>query len=906
MHRLLSLGVLAISLLALVYIISTSNLQPTKLTHSKLKEQQVRAKLSNVSIPFIQNTGQTNKQVSFYAKTFAGTVFITKDGQIVYSLPAKDKKIVAIKEVFPNLKKAQVKGEEKAITKVNYFIGKDQSKWRRNIPTYEQVKVGEIAEGIELKLKAYGNKVEKLFFVKPFAEAGEIRVKVEGAKGLRISEGGKLVVETELGEVEFSKPVAFQEAGGKREYVDVAYALVDKETYSFRVGEYDRNGTLVIDPVVASTFLGGGDDDEAFSIAIDNDGNVFIAGETNSDDFPTEGNPHQDTYAGSGDTFVSKLSPDLSKLLVSTFLGGSGSDNARAIAIDPTGNVFVAGYTYSNDFPLAGNPYQDTYARGGDVFVSKLNSDLSNLLASTFLGGRGFDIARAIAIDPTGNVFVTGYTGSSDFPTEGNPYQDARAGSTDAFVSKLSPDLSRLLASTFLGGSSNSDYAYSIAIDNNGNVFVTGYTYSDDFPIAGNPYQGTYAGADAFVSKLSPDLSQLLASTFLGGGSSYDYAYSIAIDNDGNVFVTGITGSDDFPTEGNPYQDARAGSTDTFVSKLSPDLSQLLASTFLGGGDYDYAYAIGIDYDGNVFITGYTYSDDFPLAGNPYQNTRAGERDAFVSKLSPDLSKLLVSTFLGGGNYDIARAIAIDNDGNVFVTGITGSDDFPTEGNPYQDARAGRGDVFVSKLPIASPVPQEEEEEVEERTFGSAKFEDGTYILIDGGGAFTSADSFRNAPYNCSVPSGINVLSSWYSFVVKLDRAGGTAVIKLVFPSDLPDGIRIGKCTREGFKYLPPENVEVIGNSTVVITIKDGSEFDYDGRVDGYVRDPVAIIEPPQQSQPEPQPEPQPQPEPEEPTTPPSEPTTSGGGGGGCSTGGSGLLFALLFFAVPILRRLGR
>ncbi len=843
MQKLFSLGTLSALLLALIYTISNSKLEPTKLTHSKLKEQQVRAKLSNVSIPFIQNTGQTNKQVSFYAKTFAGTVFITKDGQIVYSLPAKDKKIVAIKEVFPNLKKAQVKGEEKAITRVNYFIGKDQSKWRRNIPTYEQVKVGEIAEGIELKLKAYGNKVEKLFFVKPLAEAGEIRVKVEGAKGLRISEGGKLVVETELGEVEFSKPVAFQEAGGKREYVEVAYALFDKETYSFRVGEYDRNRTLVIDPVVASTFLGGSDYDIANSIAIDSAGNVFVTGYTYSTNFPTAGSPFQDSYKGDGDVFISKLNPDFSKLLASTFLGGSSEDIANSIAIDSAGNVFVTGYTYSTNFPTAGSPFQDSYKGNGDAFVSKLNPDLSQLVTSTFLGGNDDDGASAIAIDPAGNVFVAGATdsdgagGTTPFPTTAGAYDTSHNGKGDVFISKLSPDLSRLLASTFLGGS-DGDRANAIAIDPAaGNVFVAGWTKSTNFPTAGSPFQSSYNGGEsAFVSKLNPNLSQLLASTFLGG-SGGNRANAIAIDPAGNVFVAGETWSNDFPTEGSPFQSSYNGSGDAFVSKLNPNLSQLQYSTFLGGNDIDSAYAI-----------------------------------------------------------------AIDSTGNVFVAGETLSNNFPTEGSPYQDTLGGDYDAFIGKLPIASPGE-------EERTFESAKFEDGTSILIMEGGAFTSADQFSNPPYNCSVPSGANILSSWYSFVAKLDRTGGTAVIRLVFPSDLPEGIRIGKCARNGFRYLPPENVEVIGSRIVAITIKDGSEFDYDGRVDGYVRDPVAIIEPPQQSQPEPQPqepqpEPQPQPEPEEPNTPPAEPTTSGGGGGGCSTGGSGVLFALLFFAVPLLRRL--
>ncbi|MFH1373197.1 MAG: SBBP repeat-containing protein [bacterium] len=580
-------------------------------------------------------------------------------------------------------------GEDMLEYKCNYFLGNDPAKWRTNVPNYSAIVYEEIYPGIHLKYYGNGKQMEYDFIVSPGVDFSQIRIQYEGAKSLSIDAAGRLVVQTEWGEVIEQRPVVYQMSGSDRVALVGEFVLKGDKAFGFELSDgYDTNLPLVIDPVlIYSTYLGGSNDEYGYDIAVDASGATYITGDTYSTDFPTV-NPYQ-TDQGYCDVFVTKLSNSGNSLVYSTYLGGSINDWGFSIAVDATGAVYITGDTYSTDFPTV-NPYQ-TYQDKTDVIVTKLSSDGSSIVYSTYLGGNNYESGHGIAVDSSGAAYVTGATASPDFPTE-NPYQTYQGG-YDAFITKLSSGGNSLLYSTYLGGKLGGcgiDRGYHIAVDASGAAYVTGFTESTDFPTE-NPYQTYQGGNDAFVTKLSSSGSSLVYSTYLGG-SVNDLGYGIAVDTYGAVYVTGSTESTDFQTE-NPYQTDQGG-RDVFVTKLSSSGSSLVYSTYLGGNDYERGHGIAVDGSGAAYVTGHTYSKNFPTL-NAYQSDQ-DTIDVFVTKLTTEGSSLVYSTYLGGNNVDYGRGIAVDATGAAYVIGYTESTDFPTE-NPYQTDQGGL-DAFVTKF----------------------------------------------------------------------------------------------------------------------------------------------------------------------------------------------------------------
>ena len=432
---------------------------------------------------------------------------------------------VALKEHQVGVKIGGITGEQPAVTTVNYFTGNDKSKWKTNVPTYNMVNLGAVYEGIELSLKAYGDNVEKLFCVKPGASPACIKVQLDGSKSLRVNHDGQLEADTELGLVKFTRPIAYQEIDGKRVEVDVEYRLSNpKSEYGFTVASYDKTKDLIIDPLLTSTYLGGAGSgtgvDSGNSIVIASDGNIYIAGSTASSSFPVTTGAY-DTFYNSGylgDAFISKLSGDLTSLLAYTYLGGTEWDTVYSITTDSAGNIYVAGQTSSSDFPTTAGAFDVSYNSYYDAFVSKLNGNLTSLLASTYLGGNDTTGGGSIAISPSGDIYVGGWTYSSNFPTTTGAYDNTPNGLWDTFVVKFDGALISLLASTYLGGSS-AESGRSIVIDNGG-IYVAGETNSLNFPTTTGAYDTSLNGDyDAFVVKFDGALTSLLASTYLGGSS---------------------------------------------------------------------------------------------------------------------------------------------------------------------------------------------------------------------------------------------------------------------------------------------------------------------------------------------------------------------------------------------------
>jgi hypothetical protein len=396
-------------------------------------KEAVSAKLATLERGWVKNEGQWDERVLFSAPGYFGTTWVAEDGQLLHVAVKKEEckgktakakacpsKSWVISERWVGGKVQAIKGEEELPTKVSYFVGNDPSKHKTNLPTYRYVSLGEVWSGIEVKLKATQKTVEKLFYVKPGADPSKIVVEVDGAKGLKLSKDGEIIIKTGLGELKLSKPVAWQEKDGKKLPVEVSYKLIGKNRYSFEVAKADPSLPIVIDPILQSTYLGGSDDDKVNAIAIHpQTGEVYVAGDTFSDNFPkTTGGAQKscnncvnDPENPSGDVFVARLNKELTQILQSTYLGGSDYDWANALAINPkTGEVYVAGVAISKNFPKATGGAQGRHGGGEkDAFVARLNKELTQILQSTYLGGSYDDWANALAINPTtGEVYVVG------------------------------------------------------------------------------------------------------------------------------------------------------------------------------------------------------------------------------------------------------------------------------------------------------------------------------------------------------------------------------------------------------------------------------------------------------------------------------------------------------------------
>jgi hypothetical protein len=451
-------------------------------------------------------------------------------------------------------------------------------------------------------------------------------------------------------------------------------------------------------------------------------------------------------------------------LVYSTYLGGDSGDEGFGIAVDASGNAYVTGTTASSNFPIAVG-FQTTLGGGEyDAFVSKVNAAGSALLYSTYLGGSDMDFGRGIAIDTLGNAYVTGYTYSSDFPTTAGAFQTAIAfHDTHVFVSKLNTAGSSLVYSTYLGQSGG---GLGIAVDASGNAYVTG-SASSDFPTTPGAFQTTFAGSgDAFVTKLNTAGSALVYSTYVGG-SVTNVGLSVAVDASGNAYITGTTGSPDFPVTPDAFQTTLSGQENAFVTKLNAAGSALPYSTYLGGSGDDHGGGIGLDASGNAYVTGYTSSSDFPTTLGAFQTTFGGYIDVFVSKLNATGSALLYSTYLGGAGADVGSGIAVDSAGNAYVTGETPSSNFPTTPGAFGTTYAGDGDAFVTELNASGSA-------VLYSTYLSGD-SDGTAIAVDASGntyvtGITWSGNFPTTPGAFQTTEGVGD----DAFVTKLNL--GTSV----------------------------------------------------------------------------------------------------------------------------------
>ena len=596
-------------------------------------------------------------------------------------------------------------------TRANYFLGDDPAAWRTNVASYGRVEFPGVYTGIDLVYYGNQGQLEYDFVVAPGADPRAISLHFGGANGVTLDAAGNLVVQTAAGPLVQHRPVLYQTVGGVRQPVAGSFVLEGSNQVGVTVGRYDPTQALVIDPTLAySSYLGGSGEEMALGLAVDDQGDMFVTGQTSSPDFPTtdgstgDGIPH---------AFVAELDPTGAYLVFATYLGGSGFDRGNAIALDSSGAVYVAGRTNSRNFPrLHPLPYGRTYPGGMfSAFVTRLSATGDSLVYSTYLGGSGNDDALGIAVNAQNQAYVVGGTSSDDFPTTPNAFQYEEIG-TVAFLARINAADSNLLYCSYLGGNASSQRANGVALDAAGNVYVTGQTAAVDFPVVTPAAQENFGGgvSNSFVAKFNPARSgarSLVYSTYLGG-SQDDRGLAIAVDGDGNAYVTGETSSPDFPTV-NAFQPGfQATNYNAFITKVDPTGRSWVFSSYFGGSGWDIAAGIALDAQNNIYLTGMTTSPDFPTV-NPIQGTfGGGNSDGFVAELSADGSGPLFSTYLGGSgdenpDENVVHTgqhngrIAVDGGGTIYVIGNTQSVDFPTV-NALQGSLNGLTNTFLVKI----------------------------------------------------------------------------------------------------------------------------------------------------------------------------------------------------------------
>ena len=671
---------------------------------SATEQAQLAESYGRLPLSFEANAGQTDPHVRYIARGAGYGLYLTAD-QAVLALHrsscgphtplqrqaarergkqtcAADTAVVTMQVEGVAAQGTVPVGEQQLPGTSNYFVGSNPVAWQQGVPTYSKVRYSQVYPGIDLLYYGNQRQLEYDFVVAPHADAAPIRLEFAGVDRLSLDADGDLLLKTRgnanSGEISFRKPVVYQERNGHRELIEGRFTLGRRHTVGFQLGNYDHAQPLVIDPVLAySTYLGG---------------------------------------------------------------NGASGDAAYAIAVDATGDAYVTGETSSGNFPVTAGAYQSANkglaTSTNNAFIAKLNPAGTALVYSTFLGGSGDTAAYALAVDASGNAYVSGSTSAANFPTTAGAIQTAtNAGATgyNAFVTKLNSTGTALVYSTYLGGSGNGngtgDEANGLAVDGSGDAYVVGYTYSSNFPVTPTAFQTTNLAVPnaietAFVAELNPTGTALTFSTLLGGSGSGewgegDIANAVAVDASGNVYVTGQAGSPDFPTTGGAYQTTNPAAANTqtaaFLAKINPTGTGLLYSTYLGGSSSAVGTALAIDGAGDAYLTGFAKNTDFPVTAGAFQaaNNAAGLNagNVFVAKLDPTGSYLIYSTWLGGSGLkistfntdgDAASGLVIDSSGDAYVTGVAFSSNFPVTSGAYQTTSNGAANKtynsFVTEL----------------------------------------------------------------------------------------------------------------------------------------------------------------------------------------------------------------
>lgn len=704
-------------------------LQKETALESTSNANRIRQSYGNLPLYFIENRGQIDSRVGYYSQGAGSSVYFTRQG-ITFSLADSTSRLTPIShrrdkrralsaerwtlklDFIDSNPDLRLRGADKAPATVSYFKG-NQSDGQTEVATYSKVVYENIWPGIDLVYAGTESRLKYTFLVKPGADPNRIKLAYRGADSVSVNREGQLEITTPVGSIRDDKPYSYQESDGQQIEIATRYAVSDDATsvYGFQVGEYDRSKTLVIDPVILTYcgYIGGAGFDVGQDISVDEEGNAYITGTTRSleNTFPELEGPDR-TFNGNSDAFVAKINSSGTALIYCGYIGGAADDAGIGVAVDTAGNAYVLGNTASTEatFPILVGP-DLTHNGSRDAFVAKVNPQGTALIYCGFIGGFSFELTFGgdIAVDSTGNAYITGDTGSnqSTFPVTIGPDLTFN-GISDVFVAKLNSSGASLAYCGYIGGTEG-DSATGIALDDDGNIYVTGDTESDQstFPVAVGPDLTHNGESDAFVAKLNSLGTALIYAGYIGGAVD-DFATGIGIDSAGNAYIGGDTDSqqDTFPVRVGPDLTYGGGETDAYVAKINPSGASLVYCGYVGGTDGDFSGGLAVDEAGNAYLFGDTDSTQtsFPVLVGP-DLTHNGSCDAFIAKVNAAGTGLAYCGYIGGADDDFgfSGGIAVDSEGNPYVIGDTDSVEstFPETAGPILTF-SGASDGFVAKL----------------------------------------------------------------------------------------------------------------------------------------------------------------------------------------------------------------
>lgn len=684
------------------------------------EKEKITASKFKKPIVFEPNRGQTDPTVKYTAHGLGYKLFMTANEMVsVFSKPEfkeqtkfpkpGDKAPQSFQQKVLRMKfegasaEPEIEGTTPFGGKFNYL-----SKLLSvvNLPGYQRLNYKNLYEGVNATFYSNGQQLEYDFIVAPKTDVSIIRLKFEGADNIVVDADGNLLLKIGEFDLKHEKPRIYQKIDGKQILIEGSYIVNESGEVGFAVREYDQNHPLVIDPIISySTYFGGNDYEALGGISFDKEGNAYITGATSSSDYPVTSGVITGTAPSSSNEqmFVSKFDAS-GQLLFSTYWGGSNFEGPTGTNVDGAGNIYLSGRTTSSDYPTTPGAFQLTTTTGDAAFATKLNSDGTAFVYSTFIGNGSQTWGQAL--DSSGNLYIVGNSYSSDFPaTPGSLYPTINNG--DPFICKLNSTGSALIYSTSLTDGTNQALRIdpnSVAVDASGDAYIAGYAASPNtsgsYPTTSGAFQTALNGSsDGFVMKINSDATTLIYSTFLGG-SGEDSSLGIAVDSSGNAYVTGFSDSLDFPTTSGVAQASLSGNFDSFVTKLNSTGTALIYSTFLGGNNFDVGMKIKLDNDNNAFVGGLTMSTNFPVTINAIQSTNKGDADGFLTRINQNGTTLLYSTYFGDEGFNFSF-IELDDCCNIYL----GSTAFDTDNiirKAHQPIFNGLSDMLLTKISFPS------------------------------------------------------------------------------------------------------------------------------------------------------------------------------------------------------------